>query len=957
MNAVYRVVWNAASGQWVVASELAKGRKKKSMSRAIVAALTVAVVGVGAGAASRVQAMDAIGNGAVQGNAANTVIGDSAQGNAACGTLLMPGTACSTVVGNSAKSTGFASVAMGDHAESGQLSTAIGSYAKSGTYSQAIGADAQATGGWATAIGQGARATFRDTTAIGTNARSLAERATAIGSGANANSNDSFAIGWSSNATGAGSMAFGTSVTVAGVNAIALGLGSTATADNTVALGANSVANRVNTISVGAAGTERQIVNVAAGVEDTDAVNVSQLKPVIGAIGGGAAIDPITGVVTGPTYNVGGNTYNNVGDALTNVDGRTTVNEGDITNLKSGTVGLVTQADANAVVNVATASGGTSVNFAGTAGDRQLRGVGAGVVDNDAVNIGQLKPVIDGIGGGATIDPVTGVVTGPTYNIGGNTYNNVGDALTNVDGRTTINEGDILNLKNGTSGLVTQSDPNAVVNVATTSGGTSVNFAGSAGDRQLKGVGAGVVDNDAVNISQLKPVIDGIGGGATIDPVTGVVTGPTYNIGGNTYNNVGDALTNVDGRTTVNEGDILNLKNGTLGLVTQADANAVVNVATATGGTSVNFAGTAGDRQLKGVAEGTAGNDGVNVTQLRREIAGVSAGDTRYFKADGKNDDTDDAQVIGNNSVAIGAGSVAARDNSVDVGNRQITGVVAGTADTDAVNVSQLKGAGLIGGDGSVLDAVVYDAGSNRGAVTFGGTAGTRLTNVMAGLVAPGSMDAINGSQLWAVQDQVNKLGDRVTNIEIGGGTGPVIPVTPERPIGEGGGRDPHFASSGDATKPAQATGDNAAAVGAGSVADRDNTVSVGSKDNERQVTNVAAGTQETDAANWGQVQDALRTANGYTDDRFNTLDRRIDKVGRKANAGVASALAAASMPQAYAPGLNSVGVGVGSYGGQSAIAIGASTISESGRWVFKVNGTSSTNGEKGVGAGAAMVW
>jgi autotransporter adhesin len=549
------------------------------------------------------------------------------------------------------------------------------------------------------------------------------------------------------------------------------------------------------------------------------------------------------------------------------------------------------------------------------------------------------------------------VVTGPTYNIGGNTYNNVGDALTNVDGRTTINEGDILNLKNGTSGLVTQSDPNAVVNVATTSGGTSVNFAGSAGDRQLKGVGAGVVDNDAVNISQLKPVIDGIGGGATIDPVTGVVTGPTYNIGGNTYNNVGDALTNVDGRTTVNEGDILNLKNGTLGLVTQADANAVVNVATATGGTSVNFAGTAGDRQLKGVAEGTAGNDGVNVTQLRREIAGVSAGDTRYFKADGKNDDTDDAQVIGNNSVAIGAGSVAARDNSVDVGNRQITGVVAGTADTDAVNVSQLKGAGLIGGDGSVLDAVVYDAGSNRGAVTFGGTAGTRLTNVMAGLVAPGSMDAINGSQLWAVQDQVNKLGDRVTNIEIGGGTGPVIPVTPERPIGEGGGRDPHFASSGDATKPAQATGDNAAAVGAGSVADRDNTVSVGSKDNERQVTNVAAGTQETDAANWGQVQDALRTANGYTDDRFNTLDRRIDKVGRKANAGVASALAAASMPQAYAPGLNSVGVGVGSYGGQSAIAIGASTISESGRWVFKVNGTSSTNGEKGVGAGAAMVW
>ena len=64
-----------------------------------------------------------------------------------------------------------------------------------------------------------------------------------------------------------------------------------------------------------------------------------------------------------------------------------------------------------------------------------------------------------------------------------------------------------------------------------------------------------------------------------------------------------------------------------------------------------------------------------------------------------------------------------------------------------------------------------------------------------------------------------------------------------------------------------------------------------------------------------------------------------------------------ASMPQAYRPNQNSLGVGVGSFHGESAIAVGMSTITESGRYILKINASANTNGDAGVGAGAGIVW
>ena len=88
-----------------------------------------------------------------------------------------------------------------------------------------------------------------------------------------------------------------------------------------------------------------------------------------------------------------------------------------------------------------------------------------------------------------------------------------------------------------------------------------------------------------------------------------------------------------------------------------------------------------------------------------------------------------------------------------------------------------------------------------------------------------------------------------------------------------------------------------------------------------------------------------------------NSLRRDIDRVGKKANAGVAGAIAQGSIPQVTRPGATGIGIGSGYYGGQSAIAIGASAMTDSGNWIVKGNVSASTGGRFGVGAGALYQW
>ncbi|WP_429502889.1 YadA-like family protein [Paraburkholderia youngii] len=158
--------------------------------------------------------------------------------------------------------------------------------------SAVVNVAAPGTGAGSTTAGSGAVATGDNGTAVGSNANA-SDSAVAIGSGAAASS-----------------------------GAVAVGQGAQATASSSVALGQDSVADRENTVSVGSAGRQRQVTNVAAGSQATDAVNVSQLTAVVDGLGGGASIDPTTGAVTGPSYQLSGGTYSNVGDALSGLDDR-----------------------------------------------------------------------------------------------------------------------------------------------------------------------------------------------------------------------------------------------------------------------------------------------------------------------------------------------------------------------------------------------------------------------------------------------------------------------------------------------------------------------------------------------------------------------------------------------------------------------------------------------------------
>jgi autotransporter adhesin len=152
----------------------------------------------------------------------------------------------------------------------------------------------------------------------------------------------------------------------------------------------------------------------------------------------------------------------------------------------------------------------------------------------------------------------------------------------------------------------------------------------------------------------------------------------------------------------------------------------------------------------------------------------------------------------------------------------------------------------------------------------------------------------------------------------------------------------------------AAASHENSVALGAGSTTDRANAVSVGNADMQRQITNVAAGTAQTDAVNVSQLQSGLADVKN---DVVNYTNQQVSSVRRDAYGGTASAMAMAALPQSTLPGRGMMAMGGGTYGGQSAIAMGVSQMSDSGRWVYKVQATTNTRGNVGVAAGAGFHW
>ncbi|WP_235217256.1 beta strand repeat-containing protein [Burkholderia multivorans] len=488
-----------------------------------------------------------------------------------------------------------------------------------------------------------------------------------------------------------------------------------------------------------------KVSNVAAGTSASDAATVGQLSPLVDALGGGAKLDSATGVVTGPTYTVQGTTQTTVGGAVTALDSATTKNASDIVNVKNdvttiannitnGKTGLVQQDDATKSITVAKALGGDKVDFTGTDGTRELTGVSAGKVDSSAATVGQLRPVVDALGGGAAINP-DGSIVAPTYSIQGKTEHTVGDAFKSVDDNLASLK---TQIGNGGIGIVTQDATTGIINIGGSLGGDRVNIAGTGGDRVLAGVAPGAVSatsNEAVNGSQAynnaSSVASALGGGSTVNP-DGTITAPSFNVGGTTVHSVGDAVNNLDGRVTQNTNAISGMQSKidnvtgqvanavqydsaahdkvTLGDATKGDGVKVSNVAngelSATSRDAVNgsqlFATNSRLDSLNNAmkAAATSGSSGVSVntdSDAAKATGTSSVAIGGGSQATGSNTTAigEGASATGNGAVALGQGSVADEANTVSVGSqgneRRITNVAAGQGPTDAVNMAQFR--------------------------------------------------------------------------------------------------------------------------------------------------------------------------------------------------------------------------------------------------------------------------
>ncbi|MFT2794052.1 YadA family autotransporter adhesin, partial [Serratia sp. T13T92] len=149
------------------------------------------------------------------------------------------------------------------------------------------------------------------------------------------------------------------------------------------------------------------------------------------------------------------------------------------------------------------------------------------------------------------------------------------------------------------------------------------------------------------------------------------------------------------------------------------------------------------------------------------------------------------------------------------------------------------------------------------------------------------------------------------------------------------------------------ASGKNSVSLGHGSLASRDNTVSIGTEGRERQITNVAAGTADTDAANVGQVNQAFQSISNSV----NELNSRVSDLDNKLTGGIASSMAMAGIPQAYQPDSSMLGASAASYNGKSAIAVGVSKTSENGKWILKASGSGNTENYFGASIGVGYQW
>ncbi len=688
--------------------------------------------------------------------------------------------------------------------------------------------------------------------------------------------------------------------------------------------------------------TASVITNVANGAissTSSDAVNGSQLyttnQYIVDALGGDAEVNA-DGTITAPTYTIANTDYNNVGDALDALDD-------------------------NALLWDETANGGAGAYNASHDGKASI---------------------ITNVADGSISEDSTDAVNGSQLN------------ATNM---MIEQNSQIINQLAGNTDATYIEENGAGINyVRTNDNGLAFN------DASASGVGATAVGYNAV-ASGASSVAIGQNSSSTVD--TGIALGSS---------SVSSRVIAKGSRdTSVTENGVV------IGYDT-TDGELL-------GALSIGDDGKY--RQIINVADGSEAHDAVTVRQLQNAIGAVATTPTKYFHANSTAEDSlavgEDSLAMGAKTVVNGNAGIGIGLNTLVLADA-INGIAIGSnaRANHANSIAMGNGSQTTRGAQTGYTAYNMDAPQNSvGEFSVGSEDGQRqITNVAAGSA---DTDAVNVGQLKVTDErvaqntqsitnlnnQVTNLDTRVTNIENGIGdivtTGSTkyFKTNTDGVDANAQGKDSVAIGSGSI-----AAADNSVALGTGSVANEENTISVGSSTNQRRITNVAAGVNATDAVNvsqlksseaggvrydtkadgsidysnitlgggnggttrisnvsagvnnndavnYAQLKQSVQETKQYTDQRMVEMDNKLSKTESKLSGGIASAMAMTGLPQAYTPGASMASIGGGTYNGESAVALGVSMVSANGRWVYKLQGSTNSQGEYSAALGAGIQW
>ncbi|EMO7783596.1 YadA-like family protein [Escherichia coli] len=693
-----------------------------------------------------------------------------------------------------------------------------------------------------------------------------------------------------------------------------------------------------NKFSAKHGGTNSIITNVADGTissTSSDAVNGSQLydtsKYIADALGGDAEVNA-DGTMTAPTYSIANEDYHSVGEALDALDDNALLWDED-----AGAYNASHDGNASKITNVA-------------AGDLST-------TSTDAVNGSQLN-------------------------------------ATNI--LVTQNSQMINQLAGNTSETYIEENGAGINYVRTNDNGLAFN------DASASGIGATAVGYNSVAEGDSSVAI-GQGSSSSVD--TGIALGSS----------------SVSSRVIVKGSRNTSVtENGVVIGYDTTDGELL-------GALSIGDDGKY--RQIINVADGSEAHDAVTVRQLQNAIGAVATTPTKYFHANSTAEDSlavgEDSLAMGAKTIVNGNAGIGIGLNTLVLADA-INGIAIGSnaRANHADSIAMGNGSQTTRGAQTNYTAYNMDAPQNSvGEFSVGSEDGQRqITNVAAGSA---DTDAVNVGQLKVTDAQVSQntqsitnlntqvtnLDTRVTNIENGIGdivtTGSTkyFKTNTDGADANAQGKDSVAIGSGSI-----AAADNSVALGTGSVADEENTISVGSSTNQRRITNVAAGVNATDAVNvsqlksseaggvrydtkadgsidysnitlgggnggttrisnvsagvnnndavnYAQLKQSVQETKQYTDQRMVEMDNKLSKTESKLSGGIASAMAMTGLPQAYTPGASMASIGGGTYNGESAVALGVSMVSASGRWVYKLQGSTNSQGEYSAALGAGIQW